>query len=282
MTITLCVAANAAKGDGILISWSPGDVPGITEESFNAAKSLAPEEVPKKNLTVSSWPEAFLLMVSANQHKGNQPLLKALALQLTNNTKADLKATNRLIIWERITSGEIQFEGKGYQVSDDLFTVSGRANWMLRNLSKKNFGYVKPTTSAEDLTKLQQIWLRWLSGEQVEDVQEMYVSSRKGLEEIRSPEALEALINSLKPTKEKEKLTVDCLKRIYKVDKLPDDPNAPASLCNPDKYTHNYLSVISGVKDKHDYSWWNSWWTSNKTNLKWNPEKGEFEVKANP
>jgi hypothetical protein len=167
LSTTLCFAANVAKGDGILLSWSPRDVPGITEESFNAAKSLAFEEVPKKNLTVSSWPEAFLLMVSANQHKGNQTLLKALALQLTNNAKAHLKATNRLIIWERITSGEIQFEGKGYQVTDDLFTVSDRANWILRNLSKKNFGYVRPTTSVDDLAKLQQIWLRWLSGEQV-------------------------------------------------------------------------------------------------------------------
>jgi hypothetical protein len=68
-----------------------------------------------------------------------------------------------------------------------------------------------------------------------EDVQEMYAYSQKGLQEIRSPEALEALINSLKPTPEKERLTVDCLKRTYKVDKLPDDPNAPASLCSPDR-----------------------------------------------
>jgi hypothetical protein len=37
--------------------------------------------------------------------------------------------------------------------------------------------------------------------------------------------------------------------------------------------------VISEVKDRHDYTWWNSWWAKNKANLKWNPEKGEFEVK---
>ena len=79
LSTALCFASNVAKGDGVLISWSARDVPGITEESFNAARSLAPEEVSKKNLTVSSWPEAFLLMVSASQHKGNQTLLKALA-----------------------------------------------------------------------------------------------------------------------------------------------------------------------------------------------------------
>jgi hypothetical protein len=31
-----------------------------------------------------------------------------------------------------------------------------------------------------------------------------------------------------------------------------------ALFCNPDKYTHNYLRVISEVKDKHDYEWWKS------------------------
>ena len=281
LSATLFFAATVAEADGILLTWSARDVPGITEESFNAAKSLAAEEIPKKNLALSSWPEAFLLMVSANGHKADQAMLKALAVQLTNNTKADLKATNRLIIWERITSGEIQFEGKGYQVPDDLFTVAGRANWILRNLTKKNFGYVRPTTSNQELEKLQQTWLRWLSGEQVDDVQEQYVSSQEGLKEIRSLEAVEALIISLRPTPEKEKLTVDCLKRIYKVDKLPDDPNSPASMCSPDKYTHSYLAVISEVKDQHDSAWWSSWWARNKTNLKWNPETAKFEVKPN-
>lgn len=282
LATTLCLAFDLAKGDGILVTWSPRDVLGINEESFNAAKSFPVDEIPKKNLTLSSWPEAFLLMVSSNQHKANQALLKALALQLTNNTKVDLKATNRLVIWERITSGDIQFEGKGYQVTDDLFTVSGRANWILRNLTKKKFGYVRPSTSAEDLLKLQQMWLRSLSGETVENIEEQYATSQKGLEEIRSREALEALIASLKPTAEKEKLTMDCLKQLYKLDKLPDDPNAPGAICSPDKYTHNYLSVISEVKDMHDYAWWKSWWAKNNANLKWNPEKGEFQVKTNP
>lgn len=282
LSTTLSLVPGLAKGDGVLLSWSPGDVPGVTEASFNAAKSIAAEEIPKKNLTVTSWPETFLLMVGANQHKTNQALLKALALQLTNNTKVDLKATNRLIIWERITSGEIQFEGKGYQVTDDLFTVSGRANWILRNLAKKNFGYVRPTTSAEDLSKLQQSWQRFLNGESVENVAEQYVTQQKGLEEIRSREALEALITSLKPTAEKEKVTVDCLKRVYKLDKLPDDPNSPATMCSPDKYTHSYLSTISEVKDRHDYAWWNGWWTKNSASLKWNAGKGTFEVNPNP
>src|SRR5215216_3931780 len=178
--LTLCLLSQSVNADGILLSWSARDVPGITEQSFNAAKQLKAEEILKKNLEVSSWADAFLLMVGANPRKEDKSLLKGLISQIANKAKSELKGANRLIIWERITSGEIQFEGKGYQVSDDLFTVAGRANWMLRNLTKKNFGYIKPITSEEELAKLQQRWTRWLNGEQVEEYQDQYTSSAKG------------------------------------------------------------------------------------------------------
>jgi hypothetical protein len=69
------------------------------------------------------------------------------------------------------------------------------------------------------------------------------------------------------------------LKRIYNIDKLPDDPSSPAALCNPDKYTHGYLRVITGIEDKHDHPWWEKWWNSNKDQLEWNKERGMFQVR---
>lgn len=277
---TLIFISRFAYADGILLAWSARDVEGITEESFNAAKQMSVADILKKNLSVTSWPETFLLMVGANQNKQNKDLLKGLVSQLTNRTKSNLKATSMLIVWERISSGEIMFEGKGYQVEDDLFTVAGRANWMLRNLTGKNFGHVKLKTTEEELGKLQQKWSRWLNGEQVEEYRSEYVSAEKGLEELRSPEAVEALVTSLKPGGEKERLTKDCLKRLYNLDKLPDDPNAPAALCSPDKYTHNYLKVITGIEDRHDYAWWKSWWDTNRNQFAWNRAKAIFEVKS--
>jgi hypothetical protein len=231
------ILSQSGYADGILLSWSSRDVSGVTEQSFNAAKQLNAEQIQKKNLEVTTWADAFLLMVAANQHKDDKTLLKGLVSQVIDKTKVDLKFTNRLIIWERITTGEIQFEGKGYQVGDDLFTVAGRANWALRNLTKKNFGFVKPNTSESDFNNLQQKWTRFLGGEQAQEYENPYPTSEKGLEEIRSPEALEALIHSLAPTNEKERLTKDCLTRLYHLDKLPDDPSSPAALCSPDKYT---------------------------------------------
>lgn len=279
LALIFCILSQTVYADGILLSWSTRDVPGVTEQSFNAAKLFSVDEIQKKNLGVTSWADVYLLMVAASQHKDDKTLLKSLASQISNKAKVDLRSTNRLIIWERITTGEIQFEGKGYQASDDLFTVAGRANWMLRNLTKKNFGYVKPNTSDEELSRVQQKWVRWLGGEAVEEYQDPYPTSEKGLSEIRSPEAVEALIVSLAPTSEKERLTKDCLTRLYHVDKLPDDPASPAALCSPDKYTHSYLAVITGIKDKHDFAWWKKWWDTNKHQLVWDREKGTFDVR---
>jgi hypothetical protein len=101
---------------------------------------------------------------------------------------------------------------------------------------------------------------------------------RRGLEEIKSREALEALIVSLKPTAEKERLTKDCLKRLYYTDKFPPDPNSPEALCSPDGYTHGFLRVLTGIGERHEYGWWKSWWDANRNRLAWSSEKGKFEL----
>jgi hypothetical protein len=279
LVISVSLFAQQARADGILLSWSGRDVQGVTEQSFKDAKQFSVEQILQKNLDVRSWADAYLLMVAAAPRNEDKGLLTVLTSQLTNQNKATLQGARKLIIWERITTGEILFEGKGYQVSDDLFTVAGRANWMLRNLTKKNFGYVKPNTSTDELTKLQQKWTRFFSGELVEEDRNPYETTVKGLEEIRSREALEAMIVALKPNEAKDQLTKDCLQRLYKTDKLPSDPSSPASLCSPDTLTHGYLARITDVKERRDYDWWKSWWEKNQTKLEWKREPGRFEVK---
>lgn len=279
LLLTLSFATQSAIADGILLAWSSKDVTGVTEQAFNEARQLSGDEILRKNLKVASWPDTYLLMVGASAKKEDQELIKGLVSQLTNQSKVKLKDTGKLIIWERIKTGEILFEGKGFQISDDLFTVAGRANCMLRNMTRKNFGHVKPNSTPEELTTLQEKWTSWTSGKQVEEFQNPYATSVKGLEEIRSFEALEALIVSLKPSGEKDKLTKACLKSIYNTDKLPTDPNSPATLCSPERYTYGYLRVLTGVKDMHNHEWWKKWWETNMNALKWNAELGQFEVR---
>lgn len=279
MLLLFVFAAGQVRADGILLSWSASSVPGVTEQSFSDAKKLNAAQILVKNIKAGSWLDAFLVMVAATGSKDDKNFLKSLAGQLTDKTTAPLKNTSRLIIWERITSGEIMFEGKGYQVDDDLFSVAGRSNWILRSLTKKNFGYVKSSTSAEDLLKLQQKWVRFLAGETVEEYRNPFETSQKGLSEIRSLEALEALITSLAPSKQKDKLTKDCLQKLYGLDELPKEPGSPAALCSPDSMTGIYLSTITGIKEKHRFEWWKSWWETSRNRLEFSPDQGLFELK---
>ena len=49
------MAVPFVRADGTLLSWSPRDVQGLTEESFNQAKQLRPDQIGEKNHNVRSW-----------------------------------------------------------------------------------------------------------------------------------------------------------------------------------------------------------------------------------
>tara|TARA_R110002096_G_scaffold16898_8_gene57863 strand:+ start:3363 stop:3620 length:258 start_codon:yes stop_codon:yes gene_type:complete len=67
---------------------------------------------------------------SPRAHVESRELRAGLVAQLTNGKETKLAGTKRLIVWERITSGEILFEGMGREIDDDVFRVAGRANWV--------------------------------------------------------------------------------------------------------------------------------------------------------
>ncbi|SYZ72651.1 conserved hypothetical protein [Candidatus Zixiibacteriota bacterium] len=159
-----------------------------------------------------------------------------------------------------------------------MFSVGGRANWMLRNMTSKNFGYIKPASSVEEQREIQNKWEKWNNGEDVAEIQ-VKPESEEGITEIESMEALEALIQSLKPSDQKDQYIKDCLQNVYGLETLPKEKDSPARLCDPDNYTYGYLTLITGVKDKHEYEWWQEWWSANKDKLQWNSRKERFEVK---
>lgn len=265
------------QSDGILFSWSEHYLIGMTIDRVEAAKSWTINDIIKKNLSVNEWPEIYLLLLAANQHKND--IIDQLIEQLTNQNQIKLKLTSRLIIWERIISGDILFEGKGIQINDDLFSVAGRANWFLRQITGKNFGFVKMTATLNDLKQLKTKWLNWRKGDKVDEYKNPYETVDGGFNEIKSLEALEALIMSLKKNPDKDKLIINCLKNLYNLTELPDDPSSPANFCNPDTYTHMYLKLLTGIEDKHEFKWWLDWWLKNKEKLEWDIIKGQFVIK---
>lgn len=140
----------------VLVSWGQNTIENYTKDMYDAAQKLSPAELLTKNLEANSWSGVFLVLnASINNYAKEATYLKALAGQLTNRTETKLTGTSRLIIWERISSGDILFEGKGLVIENDLFRVAGRANQLLQSLAKKNFGTVTMQTSDQELAELQ-------------------------------------------------------------------------------------------------------------------------------
>lgn len=282
LLIALFVLPGFSFADGVLISWSPNQIDGLTQERFEAARTRSIDEVLELNRSLRSWPEVYEVAIGAQANLEDPTMLARLVGQLTDLTETKLELTSRLIVWERISSGEIFFDGRGLQVDDDLFLMSGRANWCLRLLTKRNFGSVKATTTSEQAEAIKAMWLKHLAGEEVEDVPAAFPSEEKGMTELRSPQAVHALISCLAESERKTAYTKERLQTLYGLTELPNEPGNPARMCNPDEYTHMYLAAITDVSDRHDHKWWTDWWTKNSDSLKWNSETAKFEVQTPP
>jgi hypothetical protein len=265
-----------ASADGTLVSWSGSEMPGMTKERWERAKQLSSSEVLERNLKVATWAECYELALGSKAHKADEKFLRALAAQILDPGATQLSETKSLIIWERISRGEILFLGKGLQIDDDLFRVAGRANWLLRLLRERDFGHVTPDSKPADLEALHGRWLAHLSGGAPPEWKNPYPTDQQGFSEIRSKAALGALIVSLAPSPAKDTHTATCLRSVYGLDQLPDDPSAPAQLCSPDPWIHRYLAALTPETSRHDAAWWNDWWKRNAATLRWDAAQGRF------
>lgn len=265
----------------LLTSWSQQDIENYTREMYDNAQMLTTTELLTKNINDDSWSSVFLtLNASVNNYKDNNEYLIALAKQITNIEETKLKGTSRLIIWDRIITGDITFEGKGLIIFNDLFKVCGRANQLLQNLTNKNFGFVNINSTEEELTKLQERWINYLSDKVVQEFNPIEYPNAK-IPEVSSLNAVQALIISLQDNPKKDAITKNCLKNVYKLDEMPKEKVSSASYCNPDTYTFGYLGMLFGdekIDEKKDSKWWLEFWTENHEKLKWNNDSGIYEV----
>ncbi|KXH79722.1 hypothetical protein AU378_20075 [Chryseobacterium kwangjuense] len=262
------------------MSWGQQTIEGLTEEKFNAAQKLSAEQLLSKNITDASWCEIFLTLNSSiNNQSKNSEYLKALTGQITNKAITSIEGTSKLIIWERITSGEILFEGKGLVVENDLFSVAGRANQLLQNMTKKNFGYVTSSSTDDDLKIIQNKWVKFISNQPVDEYRPAEFKG-SAIPEASSLKAIEALIISIQNNPKKDALTKKCLQKIYKLDEMPKE-KGPALYCSPDTHSYAYLSMLLGDKKRDetkDALWWKKFWDENHGKLAWDNEKGFYIV----
>jgi len=280
VVLTLCYCKTFSQH--LLTSWSQQNIENYTEEMYNEAQKLSSSELLLKNLSDKTWSAVFLtLNASVNNYSKDNNYLKELANQISINTECYLEGTSRLIIWDRIISGDITFEGKGLVIDNDLYKVAGRANQILQNSTNKNFGFVTIRSGAKELDELKGKWLIYLSNKPVDEFNPIENKNAK-IPEISNLTALQALIISLQDNSKKQKITKNCLKKVYNLDDMPLEKGSPASYCNPDTYTFSYLGILFGhekFEENKDMKWWMTFWEKNHGNLVWNNDKGIYQVK---
>jgi hypothetical protein len=280
LATVLAVASSPARGDGTLMSFHPAQIEGMTADRWERAKALKPPAILDRVRNATSWASCYEALLGASTKDGNRALLRALATEVSSSSGTKLDGTSGLIIWERIVTDDIFFVGKGLWVQDDLFRVAGRANWILRTVKEKSFGIVTPESSQAELDDLRGKWERFLAGESVAEIAPEFPSDAKGLEEIRSPTAIRALIRSLRPTPAKAAHVSRCLKTVYGLTELPASPDSQARFCSPDTYVHLYLAKVTPVADQHAAEWWEAWWQDHGAALQWDAAKATFVLPA--
>jgi hypothetical protein len=82
--------------------------------------------------------------------------------RITTKKEVGLINTADLAMWERCESGDLKVYDHGPIVVDDLFTVAGRANYLLGEITGEYFGRVSMYAAEADLKKLQNRWAYWL------------------------------------------------------------------------------------------------------------------------
>jgi hypothetical protein len=90
-------------------------------------------------------------------------MMPELISNLTDTTYVGLTDANDVTIWCRIKTGQLVQNSANYQIDDDIFKVCGRANWILKRLTKNEFGIIRCDTKYEDIKVIQLMWMKWLN-----------------------------------------------------------------------------------------------------------------------
>jgi hypothetical protein len=108
-----------------------------TDMSFGAAKSWC----------IKNYRQAFPYLVA----------------RLSDKRKIGLNHTADLIIWDRIGSGDLKFYGHGGVIEEDVFTIAGRASWILNELTGEKFAVVHGNLTAEQAVQFKQLWIEYIA-----------------------------------------------------------------------------------------------------------------------
>lgn len=134
---------------GMLGDWYGGSYP----DTFNLQNALALIDT----ATDMSFGSAKSWCIK--NYRRSFPYLVA---RLSVKRKIGLENTADLIIWDRIGTGDLEFYGHGGIITEDVFTVSGRASWILNQLTGENFAEVHGNLTQQDAERFKTLWIAYI------------------------------------------------------------------------------------------------------------------------
>jgi hypothetical protein len=85
-----------------------------------------------------------------------------LVARLTNKQKIGLTGTADLIIDDRMETNDLQSYLHGGAIDEDIFTISGRASWILNQLTGENFAEVHGNLTKDEAIKFKLLWVKYI------------------------------------------------------------------------------------------------------------------------
>ena len=85
--------------------------------------------------------------------------------RIGNKTKVGLEGTADLMIMDRLNTGDLNYYGHGSNEAEDLFTISGRAASILKEISSVETRPTSPADTPEDLELMKAYWWHWAEAE---------------------------------------------------------------------------------------------------------------------
>lgn len=85
-----------------------------------------------------------------------------LVTRLSDKRKIGLKNTADLIISDRMGI-DLKFYGHGRGMKEDVFTIAGRASWILNELTGEEFAVVHGNMTEQDADQFKKSWLKYIN-----------------------------------------------------------------------------------------------------------------------
>jgi len=106
--------------------------------------------------------EATLFFALKGPNHDGHKFIPELINALTDTTYIGLTNANDVTIWCRVKAGQLKQNSLNYQIDDDIFRVCGRASWILKRLTKNEYGIIRCDTKMDDIKAIQKLWWKWL------------------------------------------------------------------------------------------------------------------------